>query len=295
LPSFPPMLQELFSRHDFWPRKRWGQNFLVDASVMERIVQEAKLTPEDVVVEIGPGLGALTVLLAQKAGQVFAVELDRKLCAILREVLVACGNTKIIESDILQVDLHKLLKPFPREHIKLVANLPYYMTTPILMFLLESGFKFSEILVMVQKEVAQRMVAPPGSKTYGSLSVAVQYYAKVNKVFDVSPGSFVPVPKVTSTVLRLTVLPRPAVSPKDPDLFFQVVRAAFGQRRKTLLNALARNPELGVTRDQLLQVLETTGIDGQRRGETLSLEEFKVLSDAVLTEKKSSRKKKRAP
>ena len=289
MPPFPPFLQDILARHDFHPRKRWGQNFLVDDRVMQNILDAAELQPGDVVLEIGPGLGALTTALAQRVSKVFAVELDVKLCAILREVLVACPNVELIQDDIIHVDLKKLLGPYPKPRVKVVANLPYYVTTPIIMNLLESHLKISSMVIMVQKEVADRMAAPPGGKEYGSLSVAVQYYCRPKKVRLVSPGSFVPAPAVTSAVVRLDVYDEPPVHPKSETVFFDVVHAAFAKRRKMLSNALQQDPHLGQSREKLGQAFQETGIDGNRRGETLGLEEFCRLSDA-LTQEKPSRK-----
>ncbi len=281
MPAFSPIMLDLLRRHDFFIKKRLGQNFLVDPQVTSDILEASRIQPEDVVLEIGPGLGALTVALSEKASKVYAVELDRKLCEILREVLVACRNVEIIQEDIIHVDLKKLLKPYPAKRVKVVANLPYYVTTPILMNLLESHLKIGSLVVMVQKEVAERMAALPGNKTYGSLSIAVQYHAQPQIVRHVPPSAFVPQPKVDSSVVRMAIYQKRPYQPKDEELFSLVVRGAFGKRRKTLVNALIQAPHFPFTKPQLLSALERTKIDPQRRGETLSIPEFVRLSDAL--------------
>ncbi len=254
--------------------KKLGQNFLIDAAVVRGIVEAAELQAGDRVLEIGPGIGTLTQGLAESGAQVTAVELDKKLPAVLAETLKGYENVRVVQGDILKVDIRELMGDAP---FKVAANLPYYITTPILMALLEQRLPIRNIVTMVQKEVAERMIAPPGSKTYGALSVAVQYYTEPEIVLDVSPKSFIPAPEVDSVVIACKVREEPAVTVKDDKLFFRVVKAAFGQRRKTLSNALKG---AGFLKDEIQEALEKAGIEAARRGETLSLEEFAQLADA---------------
>ena len=254
--------------------KKLGQNFLIDAAVVRGIVEAAELQEGDRVLEIGPGIGTLTQGLAESGAQVTAVELDKKLPAVLAETLKGYENVRIVQGDILKTDIRELMGDAP---FKVAANLPYYITTPILMALLEQRLPIRKIVTMVQKEVAERMIAPPGSKTYGALSVAVQYYTAPEIVLDVPPKSFIPVPEVDSVVIACEVRDEPPVMVRDEKLFFRVVKAAFGQRRKTLSNALKG---AGFLKDEVQEALEQAGIEAARRGETLSLEEFAQLADA---------------
>lgn len=254
--------------------KKLGQNFLIDAAVVRGIVEAAELQEGDRVLEIGPGIGTLTQGLAESGAQVTAVELDKKLPAVLAETLKGYENVRIVQGDILKTDIRELMGDAP---FKVAANLPYYITTPILMALLEQRLPIRKIVTMVQKEVAERMIAPPGSKTYGALSVAVQYYTAPEIVLDVPPKSFIPAPEVDSVVIACKVRGEPPVAVRDEKLFFRVVKAAFGQRRKTLSNALKG---AGFLKDEVQEALEQAGIEAARRGETLSLEEFAQLADA---------------
>ena len=255
--------------------KRLGQNFLIDANIVRGIVEAAEVVSGDRVLEIGPGIGTLTQGLAEAGAAVTAVELDKKLPAVLAETLAGYEQVRIVPGDILKIDIRALMGDEP---FKVVANLPYYITTPILMALLEQRLPVSSIVTMVQKEVAERMTAQPGGKEYGSLSVAVQYYTEPAIVLDVPPRSFLPAPEVDSVVIACRVRTQPAVTVKDERLFFRLVRAAFGQRRKTLANALKT---LGMERERLAQAMEAAAIDAGRRGETLSLTEFARLADQL--------------
>jgi 16S rRNA (adenine1518-N6/adenine1519-N6)-dimethyltransferase len=252
--------------------KKLGQNFLIDEHVVRKIVEAANLTSGDAVLEIGPGIGTLTQGLAEAGGEVTAVEIDRRLIEVLGKTLEGYDNIKIVHGDILRIDVAKEVMA-PR--YKVVANLPYYITTPIIMGLLEARMPIDVLVTMVQKEVAERMVAVPGTKDYGSLSVAVQYYTQPEIMFLVPPASFIPPPAVDSAVIRCTVREKPPVEVNER-VFFRVVKAAFAQRRKTLSNTLKTT---GVPADTLRVILEKAGIDGTRRGETLSLEEFAAIAN----------------
>ncbi|MDF2636710.1 MAG: Ribosomal small subunit methyltransferase [Pelosinus sp.] len=252
--------------------KKLGQNFLIDEHVVRSIVEAANIAEGDAVLEIGPGIGTLTQGLAEAGAEVTAVEIDRRLIEVLAKTLEGYENIKVVHGDILRIDIAKEVMA-PR--YKVVANLPYYITTPIIMGLLEAHMPVDVLVTMVQKEVAQRMVAVPGTKDYGSLSVAVQYYTKPEIMFIVPPSSFIPPPAVDSAVIRCTVREKPPVE-VDERIFFRVVKAAFAQRRKTLSNTLKTT---GVPAETLKVILEKAGIDGTRRGETLSLEEFAAIAN----------------
>lgn len=254
--------------------KKLGQNFLIDAGIVQGIVDAAQIHPGDHVLEIGPGIGTLTQGLAEAGADVTAVELDKKLPAVLAETLKAYDRVRIVPGDILKVDIPALMG---QEPFKVVANLPYYITTPILMTLLERRLPITMMVTMVQKEVAERMTARPGSRSYGALSVAVQYYTEPEIVLNVPPRSFIPAPEVDSVVIACWVRSVPAVKVSEEKMFFRVVRAAFGQRRKTLANALRGG---GFPKEQVRAAMERAQMDPQRRGETLSLEEFGRLADA---------------
>ena len=254
--------------------KKLGQNFLIDAGIVQGIVDAAEIQPGDRVLEIGPGIGTLTQGLAEAGADVKAVELDKKLPAILAETLKAYENVTIVPGDILKVNIPEIMGEGP---FKVAANLPYYITTPILMTLLERHLPITTMVTMVQKEVAERMVASPGSKIYGALSVAVQYYTEPEIVLNVPPRSFIPAPEVDSVVIVCKVRQQPAVQVASEKMFFRVVKAAFGQRRKTLSNALKGG---GFPKEQVRDAMEQAGIDMTRRGETLSLAEFGRLADA---------------
>ncbi|MGE9899769.1 16S rRNA (adenine(1518)-N(6)/adenine(1519)-N(6))-dimethyltransferase RsmA [Mitsuokella multacida] len=258
--------------------KKLGQNFLIDARIVQGIVEAAEIEPGDRVLEIGPGIGTLTQGLAEAGADVTAVELDKKLPTVLKETLKAYDNVRIVPGDILKVNIPEIMGDAP---FKVAANLPYYITTPILMTLLERRLPITHMVTMVQKEVAERMTAKPGSRIYGALSVAVQYYTEPQIVLDVPPRSFIPAPEVMSVVVSCRVRKEPAVAVQDEKLFFRVVKAAFGQRRKTLMNALKGG---GFSKEAVRDALEQSGIDPTRRGETLTLEEFGRLADAFAAE-----------
>lgn len=273
----PGVLKAILARHGLRPQHRLGQNFLIDGRVLDAILAAAALDPQDLVLEIGPGLGTLTQRLAAAAGRVLCIELDRGLVEVLKEtVQSAHPNVEVVHGDANRVDLHKLLSERlpPGRKATVVANLPYYVTTPLVMRLLEEGLPLESIVVMVQREVADRMVAPPGGKEYGALSVAVQYYTEPAVVMRVSPASFLPQPEVESAVVRMRVRAEPPVSAPAP-AFFKVVKAAFGQRRKSLANALTG---LGIEKEVVQAALRAAGIEPSRRGESLSLEEFAAVA-----------------
>ncbi|HIU64632.1 MAG TPA: 16S rRNA (adenine(1518)-N(6)/adenine(1519)-N(6))-dimethyltransferase RsmA [Candidatus Avacidaminococcus intestinavium] len=257
--------------------KRLGQNFLTDEQIVAQIVEAATLQQDDCVLEIGPGIGTLTQALAEKGAAVTAVELDKRLLPVLKETLAAYPNVNIINADILQLDIKEAVN---NQSFKVVANLPYYITTPIVFHLLEQKLPMERLVVMVQKEVAERMVAKPGGKDYGALSVAVQYYAEPKIAFKVPPTSFIPAPNVESAVIVCEVRKQPPVTLTDEKIFFRVVKAAFSVRRKMLNNALKN---MGITAEEVKTWLEAAGIDGKRRGETLSLTEFAKLANVYVT------------
>ncbi len=256
--------------------KRLGQNFLIDGSIVRGIVEAAEIAPKDKVLEIGPGIGTLTQGLAEAGAEVIAVELDKKLPEVLAHTLSGYDHVRIVQGDILKVKLPEIMGD---GSFKVVANLPYYITTPILMTLLERRLPITRIVTMVQKEVAERMTAPPGGKDYGALSVAVQYYTEPEIVLEVPPESFLPAPEVDSVVISCRVRETPPVRVQDEKLFFRVVKAAFGQRRKTLSNAMKG---AGFEKAKVLEAFEKVGMDAARRGETLSLAEFARLADALV-------------
>lgn len=273
---------EILKKHQFRMQKKYGQNFLIDANILAKIVEAAQITKEDCVLEIGPGIGTMTQYLAEAADWVVAVEIDRELIPILEETLSPYDNVKVLCEDILKVDLAALAAENGGRPLKVVANLPYYITTPIIMALFESGMPLASITVMVQSEVAERMQTGPGSKDYGALSLAVQYYAKPEVVARVPASCFLPRPNVDSTVVRLTRYEKPPVETADEAFLFAVIRASFNQRRKTLANGLANAGGLGVTRGQVETVLADMGLSTMVRGETFTLERFAELSDRLL-------------
>ncbi|MCK8826719.1 16S rRNA (adenine(1518)-N(6)/adenine(1519)-N(6))-dimethyltransferase RsmA [Natroniella acetigena] len=276
--------REILREHNLRLKKGLGQNFLVDTSILDQIVEAAELSEDETVIEIGPGIGALTEKLAQSAGQVIAVELDQRLIPILEENLAAYDNVKIIEGDALKVDFDQLAAG----DYKVVANLPYYITTPILRRLLEEDFNVTDIFVMVQKEVAERMAAQPGEKSYGVLSFGVQYYTQAEIQFKVPSSVFIPQPKVESAVIGLKLLEQPRVEVIDEDFFFKVIRASFQQRRKMIRNSLSKAANINLSREVVEQALEEVGIDSRIRGEKLSLEEFASLSNQLYILKKEN-------
>ena len=279
----PTMTAAVLRSHHISARKRFGQNFLIDDDVLKATVTAAGIGENDFVLEVGPGIGTLTQYLAFAARKVCAVEIDRSLEPVLEDTLSPYPNAKVIWADIMKTDLKELsdLENDGRS-MKVAANLPYYITTPVIMKLLEDGDRISGITVMVQKEVADRMEALPGSKDYGALSLAVQYYAKPELVRVVHPSSFVPQPGVDSAVIHLEKYDTPPVSVKDPALMFRLIRASFNQRRKKLANAAANSPELNYGREQIEEALGKCGIRPDARGEALSLQEFAALADELL-------------
>ena len=273
---------EIIQKYEFMFQKKFGQNFLIDTHVLEKIIKAAGITKEDCVLEIGPGIGTMTQYLAESAGRVVAVEIDRNLIPILGETLAEYDNVTVINEDILMVDIRALAdEDNGGRPIKVVANLPYYITTPIIMGLFESNVPIDNITVMVQKEVADRMKEGPGSKDYGALSLAVQYYAEPEIVANVPPNCFIPRPNVGSAVIRLTRHKTMPVEVKDPELMFRLIRASFNQRRKTLQNGLNNSPELSFTKEQIARAIERLGLPAAVRGEALSLAQFAALSDIL--------------
>ena len=280
--SDPKKTIEVIQKYQFAFQKRFGQNFLIDAHVLEKIVSAAGITKDDCVLEIGPGIGTMTQYLAESAGQVIAVEIDTNLLPILADTLKDYSNVKVINQDILKVDINELVKEYNNGRpIKVVANLPYYITTPIIMGLFESNVPIDNITVMVQKEVADRMQVGPGSKDYGALSLAVQYYASPYIVANVPPNCFIPRPNVGSAVIRLTRYQEPPVQVKDPKLMFKLIRASFNQRRKTLQNGLNNAPELPFSKEKVAAAIARTGLPASVRGEALTLSQFAELSDIL--------------
>ena len=277
---------EVLQKYHFNFQKKFGQNFLIDTHVLEKIISAANITKKDMVLEIGPGIGTMTQYLAEAAGKVIAVEIDRNLIPILGETLGSYENVTVINEDVMKLDIAELAE---RENggrpIKVVANLPYYITTPIIMGLFEKHVPLESITVMVQKEVAERMQTGPGNKDYGALSLAVQYYAEPYIVANVPPNCFMPRPKVGSAVIRLTCHEKPPVEVRDEKLMFDIIRASFNQRRKTLVNGLNNSPVLDFSKEEILQAVESLGKGAGVRGEALALEEFAALSNA-LSEKK---------
>jgi 16S rRNA (adenine1518-N6/adenine1519-N6)-dimethyltransferase len=281
----PVRTKDILQKYGFKFKKSLGQNFLIDTNILHHIVQAANVTEEKAVIEVGPGIGALTEQIAKRAGRVLAFEIDQRLLPILEDTLSPYPHVKVLHQDILQANVAELVHEHLADYkkISVVANLPYYVTTPILFHLLESGISFEHIVVMIQKEVAERISAKPGTKEYGSLSIAVQYYAH-SKVEKIIPKTvFIPQPNVDSAVLKLTLRDKPAVEVEDEAFFFQVIRACFAQRRKTLLNNLQNNLVPKERKEELLELLDGIGIDPSRRGETLSMEEFGLLSNHLLS------------
>ncbi|OUP49222.1 16S rRNA (adenine(1518)-N(6)/adenine(1519)-N(6))-dimethyltransferase RsmA [Lachnoclostridium sp. An181] len=271
---------EILQKYQFSFQKKYGQNFLIDTHVLEKIISSAQITEEDVVLEIGPGIGTMTQYLACAAKKVIAVEIDRSLIPILEDTLGEYKNVRIINEDVLKLDLAKLaLEENEGRPIKVVANLPYYITTPIIMGLFEKHVPLESITVMIQKEVADRMQVGPGTKDYGALSLAVQYYAIPYIVANVPPNCFMPRPAVSSAVIRLTKRKEPAVLVEDESLMFRLIRASFNQRRKTLVNGLKNSAELDFSKEEIQNAVETLGKGVNVRGEMLSLEEFATLAN----------------
>ena len=277
----PKYTIEVLQKYHFVFQKRFGQNFLIDTHVLERIIEAAQITKDDFVIEIGPGIGTMTQYLAEAAREVAAVEIDRSLIPILQDTLQDWDNVTVINEDILKVDVCKLAQEKNGGRpVKVVANLPYYITTPIIMGLFENQVPLDSITIMVQKEVADRMQVGPGTKDYGALSLAVQYYARPEIVANVPPNCFMPRPKVGSAVIRLERYEQPPVQVKDEKLMFRLIRASFNQRRKTLVNGLKNSPELHFSKEEIEQALVNCGLSLTVRGEALTLEQFAQLANA---------------
>ena len=273
---------EIIQKYEFAFQKKFGQNFLIDTHVLDKIITAAGVTKEDMVLEIGPGIGTMTQYLAEAARQVVAVEIDTNLIPILEETLKDYDNIRVINDDILKVDIKQLAEQYNNGRpIKVVANLPYYITTPIIMGLFEGEVPIDNITVMVQKEVADRMQVGPGSKDYGALSLAVQYYADPYIVANVPPNCFIPRPNVGSAVIRLTRHEKPPVEVKDPVLMFKLIRASFNQRRKTLQNGLNNSPEIPFTKEEIIRAIERLGVPATSRGEALTLAQFAELANVL--------------
>lgn len=280
--GIPQNTIEILQKYHFNFQKKYGQNFLIDTNVLNRIIAAAEITGEDCIVEIGPGIGTMTQYLAENAREVVAVEIDKNLIPILEDTLSAYDNVTVINGDILKLDIGKLVgEKNGREPIKVVANLPYYITTPVIMGLFESHVPLKSITVMVQKEVADRMQVGPGTKDYGALSLAVQYYAKPEIVAHVPPNCFIPRPNVGSAVIRLTRYEEPPVLVEDESKMFSLIRASFNQRRKTLVNGLCNAVDLNLSREQVMEALEKMELPPAIRGEALTLEQFAELSNLL--------------
>jgi len=285
----PATISELKNRHGFRLSKSLGQNFLTDKNIIDKIIEKSNIGETDLVIEIGPGIGVLTAAAAEAAGKVIAIEIDRNLIPILNETLREYDNIEILNNDVLKTDLREILEQNREIHgqktsgVKILGNLPYYITTPIIMKILEDRVPADSITIMLQKEVADRIKSAPGSRTYGALSVAVQYYCTVAHVVNAPKEIFVPQPKVDSTVIRLDLRKEKPVQLNSEETFFAVVKAGFGQRRKTLLNALTG--VCGLAKEEVAVVMAAAGIDPVRRAETLSLEEFAALANTIRPEK----------
>ncbi len=276
----PQSTIEVLQKYKFNFQKKFGQNFLIDTHVLDKIIRSAEITKDDMVLEIGPGIGTMTQYLAQAAGKVIAVEIDKNLIPILKDTLSGYDNVTVINEDVLKVDIAGLAEnENGGKPIKVVANLPYYITTPIIMGLFENHVPLKSITVMVQKEVADRMQVGPGTKDYGALSLAVQYYASPYIVANVPPNCFMPRPKVGSAVIRLDRYEKPPVEVEDEKLMFRIIRASFNQRRKTLANGLKNSSELSFTKEQIEEAIESLGRGASVRGEALTLEEFAALAN----------------
>ncbi len=277
----PSATKEIINKYSFAFQKKFGQNFLIDSNVLESIIRGAEITKDDFVLEIGPGIGTMTQYLCEAARQVVAVEIDKMLIPILEDTLSEYDNVEVINQDVLKVDIKSLAEEKNNgKPIKFVANLPYYITTPIIMGLFESGVPIDSITIMVQKEVADRMQTGPGSKDYGALSLAVQYYATAKVILNVSATCFMPRPNVDSAVIKLTRHKEPTVNVADEKLMFKIIRASFNQRRKTLVNGLKNSPELSFSKEQIVKAIEKIGKPETIRGEALTLEEFAELANA---------------
>ena len=282
--GIPKNTIEILQKYNFMFQKRYGQNFLIDTRVLEKIIAASGITKDDMVLEVGPGIGTMTQYLCESAGKVVAVEIDKNLIPILENDTLKCyDNVRVINEDILKLDINKLVQEENGgKPIKVVANLPYYITTPIIMGLFESHVPIESITIMVQKEVADRMQVGPGTKDYGALSLAVQYYARPEIIANVPPNCFMPRPNVGSAVIKLTRHDKVPVDVKDEKLMFRIIRAAFNQRRKTLQNSINNSPELNLNKEQVVNALETMGLSQTIRGEALSLEQFAKLANLLV-------------
>lgn len=277
----------VLQKYKFNFQKKFGQNFLIDTHVLDKIIASAEITKDDMVLEIGPGIGTMTQYLANAARKVIAVEIDKNLIPILEDTLSDFDNVRVINEDVLKLDLRAIAdEENDGKPIKVVANLPYYITTPIIMGLFENHVPVESITVMVQKEVADRMQTGPGNKDYGALSLAVQYYAEPYIVANVPPNCFMPRPKVGSAVIRLTRHEKPPVEVEDEGLMFDIIRASFNQRRKTLANGLSNSGKMDLPKEAIIRAIESLGKGAGVRGEALTLEEFAALSNEIVREKK---------
>ena len=272
-------INEIKAKYGFKLSKSLGQNFLIDKNIIDKIVEESNITEKDTVVEIGPGIGVLTNEVAKYAKNVIAIEIDKNLLPILQETLAEHDNIEVVNSDVLKIDLNELIEAKGAENVRFIGNLPYYITTPIIMKILEENVNAKSITIMMQKEVADRITAKPGSKNCGAISLAAQYYAEVTKIIDVPRTVFYPHPNVDSAVLRLDIREKKSVSLNDEKVFFDCIKAAFSQRRKMLSNALCMVE--GVDKEKVLKALKNAEVDGSRRGETLNMEEFARLANSI--------------
>ncbi|VDN47773.1 dimethyladenosine 16S ribosomal RNA transferase [Petrocella atlantisensis] len=275
----------IIDKYGFSFQKRFGQNFLIDSNIIDKIIQGADLTKEDVVLEIGPGIGSLTQAMAEASKKVIAVEIDKKLIPVLEDTLSDYDNVRIINEDILKLDIMKLISEEGADHIKVVANLPYYITTPIIMNLLEKRLPISSITVMIQREVAERMDAVPGTKAYGALSLATTYYAQTELVTMVKPDCFIPKPNVGSAVIKLTRRNTPSVSVIDEATLFKIIKGGFAQRRKTLINSLT-NSQPQFEKQQVIHALEVLNLDIRIRGEALNLNQYAELTNLLIKDQR---------
>ncbi|GAA0503996.1 16S rRNA (adenine(1518)-N(6)/adenine(1519)-N(6)) -dimethyltransferase RsmA [Salinibacillus aidingensis] len=280
----PSRTKEILNKYGFSFKKSLGQNFMIDSNILEKLVTNAGVTGAAGVIEIGPGIGALTEQLAKQAKEVLAFEIDQRLLPVLEDTLSPYSNVSVIHQDILKTDVtHFIKERFPDQEVKVVANLPYYITTPILMKLLMDQLPITDITVLIQKEVAERMSAQPNTKEYGSLSIAVQYYTEARVVMNVPKSAFMPQPNVDSSVLQLKMRKEAPVYVENESFFFDLVQASFGQRRKTLMNNLSRHFKGQMSKDEISAILDKVQIDGRRRGESLSIEEFASLANGLYT------------
>lgn len=273
--------KEIIEKYSFYFRKNYGQNFLIDMHVINKIMAVADIRSEDLVIEVGPGIGSLTQALAERAGKVISIEIDKNLIPILNDTLLGYDNIEIINQDVLKCNIAEIIAQSGYKSIKMVSNLPYYITTPIIMAFLEYKQAVRSITIMMQKEVAERMRAKPSTKEYGSLSLAVQYYAEVSLGANVPQNCFIPRPNVDSAVLHLEILDKPKVSVQDEDLMFKIIKNAFAQRRKTLVNSVFNMGGFKFSKEELIEIIKSCGLDEKVRGEALSLEDYACLSNAV--------------